>query len=113
MNTIHKKIWKEHFEKIISGIKKVELRLADFEINEGDTLILEEWDKDVKDYTGRSMKTTVTYIYKTKNQHFWSPEDVDRYGFQIIQFEPKASPQQRPKVGVGVIVIKDGKVLLG
>ncbi|MDD5639425.1 MAG: NUDIX hydrolase [Candidatus Pacebacteria bacterium] len=30
-----------------------------------------------------------------------------------MQFEPKESVQQRPKVGVGVIVIKDGKVLLG
>lgn len=42
MATIHKKVWREYFEKIISGQKKLELRLADFEINEGDTLVLEE-----------------------------------------------------------------------
>ncbi len=89
MKTIHKKVWKEYFEKIISGKKKLELRLADFEINEGDTLVLEEWDKDKKDYTGRTFEVTVTYILKTKGQSFWPPEEVEKYGFQIIQFEPK------------------------
>ena len=38
MVTIHKKVWREYFEKIISGKKKLELRLADFEVNEGDLL---------------------------------------------------------------------------
>ncbi|MCL5010352.1 MAG: DUF3850 domain-containing protein [Patescibacteria group bacterium] len=42
MTVIHKKVWPEYFKKIISGRKKLELRLADFEINEGDTLILAE-----------------------------------------------------------------------
>ncbi len=67
----------------------MELRLADFEINEGDTLVLEEWDKDNKDYTGRKIEVVAIYIIKTKDQTFWSPEDVEKYGFQIIQFEPK------------------------
>jgi len=35
MAIIHKKVWGEYFEKIISGKKKLELRLADFEVNEG------------------------------------------------------------------------------
>jgi ASC-1-like (ASCH) protein len=89
MATIHKKVWGEYFEKIISGKKKLELRLADFEVNEGDTLVLEEWDKDKKEYTGRKIEVTATYILKTKGQTFWPQEEVDKYGFQIIQFEPK------------------------
>lgn len=44
MTIIRKKVWKEYFGKIISGKKKLELRLADF---------------------------------------------VEKYGFQIIQFEQK------------------------
>jgi ASC-1-like (ASCH) protein len=90
MSTIHKKVWQEYFELILAGKKKMELRLADFEINEGDTLVLEEWDKDANAYTGRSIEVTATYILKTKGQTFWSPEDVEKYGFQVIQFEPKA-----------------------
>ena len=89
MATIRKKVWREYFEKIISGQKKLELRLADFEINEGDILVLEEWDKDKKDYTGRKIEVIATYILKTKGQTFWPAEDVEKYGFQIIQFEPK------------------------
>jgi hypothetical protein len=89
MSTIRKKVWSEYFEKIVSGKKKLELRLADFEVNEGDTLILDEWDKDKKEYTGRSVTVTATYILKTKGQTFWPQEDVDKYGFQVIQFEMK------------------------
>ena len=90
MATINKKVWREYFEKIISDKKKLELRLADFEINEGDTLVLEEWDKDKKEYTGREIEVIATSILKTKGQTFWLPEEVEKYGFQIIQFEPKA-----------------------
>jgi hypothetical protein len=89
MAIIHKKVWSEYFEKIISGKKKLELRLADFEVNEGDTLVLEEWDKNKKEYTGRKIEVIATYIFKTKGQTFWPEEDVQKYGFQIIQFEPK------------------------
>ena len=89
MATIHKKVWPEYFEKIISGKKKFELRLADFEVNEGDTLVLEEWDNKKKEYTGRKIEVIVTYIFKTKDQTFWSKEEIEKYGFQIIQFEPK------------------------
>ena len=87
MAIIHKKTWKDLFEKIITGEKKFDVRIADFEINEGATLMLEEWDEDKKEYTGRKVETTATYILKTKNMEFWSKEDVDKYGFQVIQFD--------------------------
>ena len=106
MAIINKKVWQEYFEKIISGKKKMELRLADFEqiisgkkklelrladfeVNENDILVLEEWDKDKKEYTGRKIEVVATYILKTKGLTFWTQEEVEKYGFQIIQFEPK------------------------
>lgn len=64
MATIKKKIWPEYFEAVLSGKKKCELRLNDFEINEGDTLILEEWNPKTKEYTGRSIEKKVTYVLK-------------------------------------------------
>jgi len=48
MATIHKKVWKEYFKLTLSKKKKFELRLADFEVNEGDILVLEEWDQEKK-----------------------------------------------------------------
>lgn len=87
MSLIHKKVWPEYFEKIISGQKKFDLRLADFEVNEGDTLVLEEWDQNKKEYTGRGVEVLATYILKTKDLNFWPPKEVEKHGFQIIQFD--------------------------
>ena len=61
---IHKKVWPEYFEKILNGEKKFELRLADFDLNEGDILILEEYNPKTKKYTGRSIKKTAGSIIK-------------------------------------------------
>ena len=56
---IKKKIWPEYFKLVKSGRKKFELRLADFEIKEGDILVLEEWDPKKKKYTGRRIRKKV------------------------------------------------------
>ena len=87
MRVVHKKIWREYFEEVASGRKKFELRLADFDIAQGDTLVLEEWDKDKGEYTGRKIETVVAYVLKTKDAKFWPQEEIAKYGFQIIQIE--------------------------
>jgi len=107
MATVHKKVWREYFEHIISGKKKLELRLADFAVNEGDTLVLEEWDKDKKEYTGRKVEVIATYIFKTKDQTFWPPEEIEKHGFQIIQFEPKIEFPRGVEVVSSAIVQKE------
>ena len=87
MATINKKVWREYFEKIISGKKKLELRLADFEVNEGDTLILEEWDKDKKEYTGRKIEKKAGFILKLKLDDFGQEDQIKEKGMQIISLE--------------------------
>ena len=84
---IEKKIWPIYFEKIASGDKTFELRLADWECNPGDNLLLREWDPNTKQYTGREIEKEVTYVLKTKDVTLWSQEDVDTYGFQIISIK--------------------------
>ncbi|KKR56296.1 MAG: hypothetical protein UT94_C0043G0001, partial [Candidatus Uhrbacteria bacterium GW2011_GWF2_40_263] len=65
-----------------------ELRLNDFEVNEGDTLILEEWDPRTKQYTGRSVKKEVTFVGRFKiDELFWSKEEVLEKGIQIISIK--------------------------
>ncbi len=86
MTTIHKKVWPKYFQAILDGKKTYELRLADFECHEGDTLILQEWNPETKTYTGREITKIVTYVGKTKDLDFWSKEDIARYGYQIIAF---------------------------
>jgi hypothetical protein len=68
---IEKKIWPENFEKIINEGKNFELRLADFDIQEGDNLILKEYNPNLKNYTGRMMVRTAYAVCK------FYLEDVD------------------------------------
>ncbi|OGM31051.1 hypothetical protein A2630_00045 [Candidatus Woesebacteria bacterium RIFCSPHIGHO2_01_FULL_44_10] len=70
MKRIEKKAWPEYFEKILSGDKTFELRLADFDVDEGDTLVLREWDPKTKNYTGRKIEKKVSFVFKTKFQKF-------------------------------------------
>jgi ASC-1-like (ASCH) protein len=88
MAIIKKKIWPEYFEAVASGKKKYELRLNDFDVEEGDTLILEEWNPKTKNYTGRSIERKVTFVGKFKiDELFWSTEEILEKGIQIISLE--------------------------
>lgn len=87
---IRKKIWPEYFEKIKSGHKSFELRLADWQCRVGDTLVLQEFNPKTKQFTGREIKKQITFILKTKDieaSGMWSKEEIDRYGFQIISLK--------------------------
>jgi len=86
MAEIRKKVLREYFEKILSGKKNFEVRIADFDCKEGDVLILEEID-DKREYTGRKIEKTIKYVAKTKNFKFFKQEDIDKYGFQVMGFD--------------------------
>jgi len=81
---IEKKTWPELFQDVSDGKKNFDIRLADFKCKAGDMLVLREWDPKTKDYTGRQIEKTVNYVIKTKDLKFWTPEEVDKYGFQVI-----------------------------
>ncbi len=86
MKIIKKKIWPEYFEAIKQGRKKFELRLADFYIEEDDILFLEEWDPEKKEYTSKKTAKKVTSVsrFKVDEIPFWSKEDIEKHGLQII-----------------------------
>jgi len=87
MATIKKKIWPEYFELVSSGKKRFELRLADFDIQEGDTLLLEEWDSKTKEYTGRKMEKKVSFILKFKLDDFGQEKEIKEKGLFVIQLD--------------------------
>lgn len=88
MATIEKKIWPEYFEAVASGKKKFELRLDDFIVAEGDTLLLKEWDPKTEEYTGRQVKKQVTYVAKFRvDELFWPEAEVKEKGIQVISLE--------------------------
>jgi hypothetical protein len=54
-----KKVLPEYFQDIMDGKKDYELRLDDFNIEVGDTLVLEEWtsaDPEKRQATGRVLE---------------------------------------------------------
>lgn len=87
---IEKKVWPEYFKQIMDGKKTFELRLNDFDISEGDTIILNEWDPETKGYTGRTLEKQVGYVGKWKIDDmtkFWSRKDIDDKGIQVISLK--------------------------
>jgi ASC-1-like (ASCH) protein len=88
---IHKKIWPEFFKEVKSGNKTFEYRLADWQANEGDTLILEEWDPKTKTYTGQKVTKTIGYVLNLKDMpKFHGEEDqakIEEFGHMIISLK--------------------------
>jgi len=84
---IKKKCWPEIFELVKSGKKKFDLRLADFDIQEGDTLVLEEWDPETKKYTGRNIKKKAEYVLKFDLNKFGQEKEIKEKGLLVIQLK--------------------------
>lgn len=86
---IEKKTWPEYFEKVLKGEKNFDLRISDFEIEAGDTLVLKEWDPTANEYTGRVVEKEVTLLIRTKDAEecgMYKKEDVDNYGYVVMGF---------------------------
>lgn len=62
MQTHHLKTWLKYYAAIASGEKSFEFRKNDRGFKVGDRLVLEEYNELTGQYTGRSLKVTITYI---------------------------------------------------
>ena len=77
-------MWPESYEKVLSGDKTYDIRLADWDVVQGDVIIFQEWDPSTEQYTGREMTRQVGYVGKTKDWEVWPKEEIEEYGYQII-----------------------------
>lgn len=71
---------------IKSGEKRFDFRAADFDLKNGDILILEEWDQKTKKYTGRKIKKKIDRVFKFDLDQFGNKKEIEENGFYIIQF---------------------------
>jgi len=83
---IKKKTWPEFFELVMAGKKRFDLRVADFDMQGGDVLVLEEWDSKIKKYTGRKIEKKIDYILKFKLDDFGQKQEIEKNGICIMQF---------------------------
>lgn len=81
---INKKTVSSLFNEILSGNKTFDVRLADWQCEPGDTLVLNEIDDETKRPTGRSLRKKVGYILYTNETDFFSKKDIEKYGLQVI-----------------------------
>jgi hypothetical protein len=68
------KCWQKEFAALVSGEKRHELRKNDRAYCVGDVLVVQEFDPDLKEYTGAHQTLTVTHI--TMGGSFGLPEDL-------------------------------------
>lgn len=90
MKVVTKKILPEWFDAIQNGSKAYELRLADFDIEVGDTIRLEEWDGQGSErkFTGRFLEKKVNHLRQVDLKSWLEeqPELLDK-GFYVIGLE--------------------------
>ena len=86
---IQKKVLTPYFDEILSGKKTFELRLADWECEAGDTLVLEEVNAQTMEYTGRSIKKKVGYVLKTNGLDLFLQDEIEKFGYQVISLLPE------------------------
>lgn len=89
MKVIEKKTWPDSFQKILSGEKTYDIRLADWRCAPGDVIEFREYDPKLNRYTGRSLRKVAGYVGKTKDWRVWPEEDIRKHGFQIISLLPE------------------------
>lgn len=75
------------FEKVLSGEKKFEVRLADMKANLGDVLVLKENDFKTKELTGREIRKRISFMLKTKDFPYWKEKEIEKYGYLVMQLE--------------------------
>lgn len=111
MKKVEKKVWPEYFEEIIKNKKTFELRLNDFDINEGDILVLKEWNPETKNYTGRELEKVVGYVGKWKVDEltkFWPHEDIDKNGIQIISLKSEI-PKTFYRLSIKALILNESR----
>lgn len=89
MAVIKKKITPEYFDLVNSNKKNFDLRVAEFKVEEGDTIILEEWDSKTKQYTGRIIEREVGYVLNFNLNTFGQEDLIKEKGLVVFSLKEK------------------------
>ena len=81
MNTHFLKVVPKYFEALAEDKKGFEIRKDDRDYKEGDNLVLEEYNPELREYTGRALTRRIIYVLRNAEQYGL------REGFCILQIE--------------------------
>lgn len=62
------KTWPEYYKAVASGDKNFEVRRNDRPFKVGDNLLLQEWNPESQEYTGREITREIIYILPGQNK---------------------------------------------
>lgn len=86
MAVIEKKSWPDKFDE--DQKVSCDFRLADFDLQAGDTVKFKEWDPKTKKYSGREYEKKVKRVTKHESPlRYWTPEQINQYGMYLIEWE--------------------------
>jgi hypothetical protein len=91
LQRIEKRLWPDGFQRVLDGKKTYELRLGDFKIEEGDILVLREWDPEMSSYTGRVLERQVGHVgrwIEGELDMYWTADQIRQHGLQAISLLP-------------------------
>lgn len=85
---VRKKILPEYMDLIVEGKKNFEIRRDEDDIQEGDILVLEEWEAGK--YKHRVVKAEVTYVLRNKQEYGLKPGYcIIGLGWKLAKIEEK------------------------
>lgn len=87
MARIYKKTWPKYYQLVADGIKTFDFRLADFTCAPGDVLVLQEWDPELGQYTGREIEKEISLVTKQSDLEVWPGDQVAEHGYYILSFK--------------------------
>ncbi|GLQ57357.1 DUF3850 domain-containing protein [Devosia nitrariae] len=91
MRRIEKRLWPDGFQRVLDGRKTYELRLGDYKVEEGDILVLKEWDPKSSSYTGRTLERRVGHVGRWMQEElemYWTVDQIRQHGLQAISLLP-------------------------
>lgn len=99
MKTHELKTEPPYFQAVLDGRKRFEVRKNDRGFEEGDKLLLKEYDADVHVFTGRRIEVTVTYITDYEQQP----------GYVVLGIAPTMTEQELKEIRNDLSFITEGR----
>lgn len=82
---IRKKSFPEYFESLNNGIRMADIRLEDFRVGEGDTIVFEEWDPKTKKYTGRKTAKMCKKVMSYNPTKIYTYDKIKQFGLVLME----------------------------
>lgn len=83
--TVIKKCDPDLFDMILRGEKNIDIRLHEFDVQDGWILRLEEYDRDAQKYSARVLERVIIHHYSIKPTLWFAIKDIEEKGLIVME----------------------------